>query len=88
MKWSRLRLDHRLEAILLPVSLTGVVLLAKTLSPAIEASVEAAGLPTTFIGVVIAALVLLPEGFAAVISARANRSKPASTWRSDRPSPA
>jgi Ca2+:H+ antiporter len=62
-----------LSAVLLPVSLIGVVLLAKTLSPAIEASVEAAGLPTTFIGVVIAALVLLPEGFAAVIAARANR---------------
>ena len=62
-----------LSAVLLPLSLIGVVLLAKTLSPAIEASVEAAGLPTTFIGVVIAALVLLPEGFAAVIAARANR---------------
>jgi Ca2+:H+ antiporter len=60
------------SAVLLPVSLTGVVLLAKTLSPTIEASVHNAGLPTTFIGVVIAALVLLPEGFAAVIAARAN----------------
>lgn len=62
-----------LSAVLLPVSLVGVVLLAKTLSPAIEAAVLGAGLPTTFIGVVIASLVLLPEGFAAVIAARGNR---------------
>jgi Ca2+:H+ antiporter len=62
-----------LSAVLLPVSLIGVVLLAKTLSPAIEASVEAAALPTTFIGVVIAALVLLPEGVAALRAARADR---------------
>jgi Ca2+:H+ antiporter len=62
-----------LSSVLLPVSLVGVVLLAKTLSPAIEAAVHGAGLPSTFIGVVIASLVLLPEGFAAVIAARANR---------------
>jgi len=58
---------------LLFVSLVGVVGLAKVLSPAIEAAVEAVGAPPAVIGVAIAALVLLPEGFAAVRAALANR---------------
>jgi Ca2+:H+ antiporter len=58
---------------LLFVSLVAVVLLAKTLSPSLEAAVADAGLPAAFVGVVIAALVLLPEGVAAVTAARANR---------------
>jgi Ca2+:H+ antiporter len=61
------------SALFLPLSLTGVVLLAKTLSPALEQVIARAGLPASFIGVIIAALVLLPEGLASVISARANR---------------
>ncbi len=61
------------SVVLLIVALAAVVLLAKTLSPTLEAGVAAAGLPATFVGVVIAALVLLPEGMAAIAAARANR---------------
>jgi Ca2+:H+ antiporter len=55
------------------VALVSVVLLAKTLSPTIEAAVVGAGLPLTVVGVVIAALVLAPESLAAYKSARRNR---------------
>ncbi|RXD07144.1 ionic transporter y4hA [Sphingomonas sp. UV9] len=55
------------------VALVSVVLLAKTLSPTIEAAVIGAGLPLTVVGVVIAALVLAPESLAAYKSARRNR---------------
>ncbi len=41
----------------------GVVLLAKTLSPVLEAAIADAGLPSSFLGVIIAAIVLLPEGW-------------------------
>ena len=58
---------------LLLVSLVATVGLAKALSPAIEAAVDAAGAPPAVIGVAIAALVLLPEAFAAVRAALANR---------------
>ena len=58
---------------LLVVALIGVVLLAKNLSPTIEAQVAAAGAPRALVGIIIAALVLAPEGFAAVRAARANR---------------
>lgn len=76
--------DHAHEAPVLPrqaaaasvallIALAGVVFLAKTLSPTIEAAVAAAGLPKALVGIVIAALVLAPEGFAALRAARANR---------------
>lgn len=55
------------------VALVGVVLLAKNLSPVIEAQVAAAGAPRALVGIIIAALVLAPEGFAALRAARANR---------------
>jgi Ca2+:H+ antiporter len=58
---------------LLFVSLVAVVGLAKALTPAIEAAVDAAGAPRTMIGVAIAALVLLPEVSAAMRAALANR---------------
>jgi Ca2+:H+ antiporter len=58
---------------LLVVSLVSVVGLAKVLSPAIEAAVDAAGAPQAVIGVAIAALVLLPEAWAAVRAALADR---------------
>jgi Ca2+:H+ antiporter len=58
---------------LLLVSLVAVVGLAKLLSPAIEAAVDAAGAPQAVIGVAIAAIVLLPEAWAAVRAARADR---------------
>ncbi|MFC4017303.1 calcium:proton antiporter [Micromonospora sp. GCM10011542] len=58
---------------LLMVALVAVVGLAKTVSPAIEAGVEAANLPPSFVGVVIALLVLLPETLAAARAARRDR---------------
>lgn len=59
-------------ALMLP-ALVAVVLLAKALSPTIEATVSDAGLPRAVVGIIIAALVLAPEGFAALRAARANR---------------
>jgi Ca2+:H+ antiporter len=59
--------------ILLIIALVGVVLIAKNLSPTIEAQVLAAGAPRELVGIIIAALVLAPEGFAAVRAARADR---------------
>ncbi len=68
---------HRSQALaaggLLVLSLVGVVLLAKRLSPAIEDAVLALGAPRALVGIIIAALVLAPEGFAALAAARANR---------------
>ncbi len=61
------------SVVLLLMSLVGVVLLAKSLSPVLEAVIADAGLPKAFLGVVIASLVLLPEGMAAVRAAAANR---------------
>jgi len=58
---------------LLLVSLVGVVGLAKTASPNIQAGIESVGLPASFVGVVIAFLILLPEGAAAVRAAWVNR---------------
>lgn len=62
-----------ISAILLPVALTAVVLIAKVLSHPLDRVVEAAGLPQAVVGVVIAAVVLLPEGIAAMKAAAANR---------------
>lgn len=59
-------------ALLLP-ALVAVVLLAKALSPTIEAAVVAAGAPQAMVGIIIAAVVLAPEGFAAYRAARLNR---------------
>ncbi|QLD33116.1 calcium:proton antiporter [Mannheimia varigena] len=50
-----------------------VVLLAKTLSPAVETMVVGAGAPVALVGVIIAAVVLLPEGVAALTAAHRNR---------------
>ena len=58
---------------LLAAALVAVVLLAKALSPSIEAGVAAVGAPRAMVGIIIAALVLAPEGFAAYRAARANR---------------
>jgi Ca2+:H+ antiporter len=58
---------------LLVVALVAVVILAKTISPAIEAGVVSAGIPHSFVGVVIALLVLLPEGLSSTRSALRNR---------------
>jgi Ca2+:H+ antiporter len=61
------------SAILLPLSLAAVILLAKLLSYPLEKAVQAAGLPQAVVGVVIAAVVLLPEGIASVRAALMNR---------------
>jgi hypothetical protein len=46
---------------MLLVALLSVVLLAKSLGPALEAGVQTAGAPLALVGVIIAAIVLLPE---------------------------
>jgi Ca2+:H+ antiporter len=58
---------------LLVVCLVGVVLLAKTLTPAVNAAVASMGAPQAVVGIVIAVVVLLPEGLAAVRAAGQNR---------------
>jgi Ca2+:H+ antiporter len=61
------------SSVMLVVSLASVVLLAETLSPALERAIHSVGLPSSFLGVIIALLVLLPESVAAVAAARANK---------------
>jgi len=61
------------SALLLPLALAAVILLAKVLSHPLDDAVEAAGLPQSFVGVIIAAVILLPEGIASVRSALLNR---------------
>jgi len=61
------------SALLLLVGLGAVVLLAKAISPVIEAGVADLGAPNALVGVIIAAIVLLPEGLAALRAARLNR---------------
>ena len=58
---------------LLPVALVFVVLLAKSLTPALESALAAVGAPVAVIGIIIAAIVLLPESVAAVRAAARNR---------------
>ncbi|CAA0121437.1 Sodium-potassium/proton antiporter ChaA [Halioglobus japonicus] len=60
------------SAILLPIGLTCVIFLAKSLTPSIEFAVLKADLPPAFVGVVIAAIVLFPEGLSALRAAKAN----------------
>jgi Ca2+:H+ antiporter len=62
-----------LSAVLLLACLGAVVLLAKALSPVVEARVEEFGAPKALVGVIIAAVVLLPEGLAAFRAARVDR---------------
>lgn len=59
--------------VVLCLSLTAVVGLAKLLAPAIKAGVEAASAPAAVVGIAIALLVLLPETWAAVRAALRNR---------------
>jgi Ca2+:H+ antiporter len=58
---------------LLVFSLVGVVGLAKTLAPSIEAIVKATAVPHAVVGIAIALMVLLPETWAAVHAALRNR---------------
>jgi Ca2+:H+ antiporter len=55
------------------LGLAGVVLLAKTLTPAIETMVIELHAPQALVGVLIALIILIPEGIAAVKAAMANR---------------
>ncbi len=61
------------STVLLLACLGAVVLLAKSLAPAIENGVENLGAPKSLVGVIIAGVVLLPEGLAAFHAARKNR---------------
>ena len=58
---------------MLLVALLSVVLLAKSLGPALEAGVQAAGAPLAVVGIIIAAIVLLPETAAAIRAAARRR---------------
>jgi Ca2+:H+ antiporter len=62
-----------ISAALLLACLVSVVLLAKALSPAVEAAVDSVGAPKELVGILIAGVVLLPESIAAYHAARANR---------------
>lgn len=62
-----------ISLLFLIISLTIVVLLAKTLSPSIEKIIVGYHLPKALVGIVIASIILLPEGMAAIIAARNNR---------------
>ena len=66
-------LSLAISIVFLLISLTIVVLLAKSLSPQIEQLVVSNGLPKSLVGIIIAAVILLPEGIAAVSAARNNR---------------
>jgi Ca2+:H+ antiporter len=59
--------------VLLLVSLLSVVLLAKSLGPAVEDAVQTAGAPLALVGVIVAAIVLLPETTAAIRAAARRR---------------
>ncbi|WP_174804307.1 calcium:proton antiporter [Martelella limonii] len=61
------------SALMLPLSLLVVILLAEALSHPLDIAINAAGLPHTLVGIVIAALVLLPEGISSVQAAGKNR---------------
>jgi Ca2+:H+ antiporter len=62
-----------ISAMLLLACLGAVVLLSKSLAPAVEVAVAALGAPKALVGIIIAAVVLLPEGTAAVRAALSNR---------------
>lgn len=59
--------------LLLLLCLGAVVLIAKTLAPAIETGVVNLGAPKSLVGVIVALVILLPEGLAALRAARNNR---------------
>lgn len=62
-----------ISLIFLLISLTVVVLLAKSLSIPIEDFLVNQGLPKSLAGIILAAVILLPEGIAAVSAAKNNR---------------
>lgn len=66
-----------LSFLLLCSALFSVVVLAKSLAPALEEAVEALGAPAALVGVIVAAIVLMPESGAALRAAAHNRMQPA-----------
>lgn len=62
-----------ISIVFLLISLTIVVLLAKSLSIPLERVILNYGLPKSLVGIIIAGVILLPEGIAAVSAARKNR---------------
>jgi Ca2+:H+ antiporter len=62
-----------LASVFLLLCLAIVVLIAKTLAPAIEKAVVELGAPKSIVGVIVALVILLPEGLAALRAARKNR---------------
>ncbi len=62
-----------ISLIFLLISLTIVVLLAKSLSHPLENMIVNYGLPKSLVGIIIAGVILLPEGIAAVNAARKNK---------------
>lgn len=68
------KIEHNifLSLFFLVISLSIVVLLAKSLSPTIEKLVIEANLPQALVGIIIATVVLLPEAIAAIKSAYKN----------------
>lgn len=61
------------SALMLPVGLLAVILVAKLLSYPLDAAIASMGLPQAFVGVVIAAVVLTPEAIASTRAAMQNR---------------
>jgi Ca2+:H+ antiporter len=61
-----------LSAVLLPVHLGAVVLLAESMAPDLDTFIDAIGAPVALSGIIIACVVLLPEGISAVRAAGAN----------------
>jgi len=62
-----------LSTVLLLFCLGAVVLIAKSLAPAIEKGVVNMGAPKSVVGIMIAMVILMPEGLAALRAARKNR---------------
>jgi len=62
-----------ISIVLLVLALVAIVVLAKSLTPAIESAIARASAPKAVVGTIIAALVLLPESLAALRAARSNR---------------
>jgi Ca2+:H+ antiporter len=62
-----------ISLILLLVSCTAVVLLAKALAPFLEDTIENLNAPKSVVGVIVALVILLPEGVAALRAAQKNR---------------
>ncbi|MBS1763365.1 MAG: ionic transporter y4hA [Bacteroidetes bacterium] len=62
-----------ISIVFLLISLTIVVLLAKSLSHPLELVIVNYGLPKSLVGIIIAGVILLPEGIAAVSAARKNK---------------